>query len=230
VEVPSPRNHDEPEDRYQGNWFGGSTEEPLRPVADAYCAWEDQENLGFLKGITETLKESLFSPHAFFARCPRTGGYVVPLLYALIVKTFGSLVSFLWLFSTKHPFLDKLDLSGNAMLLVGLMIPVALFLSVVIEAGAVHLSLFLLGSAREDFEATFRVVCYGSGPELLDVIPMIGGWIAIMWKTFLIIVGLREVHQISTGRAVLAIVLPSLICLGMIGMTFAMLAKTAGLT
>jgi hypothetical protein len=230
VEIPSPRNHGEPEDRHKEGWFGGRAEKPLRPGADMYCAWEDQENLGFLKGITETLKESLLSPQAFFSRCPRTGGFVAPLLYALIVKTVGTLASVLWVFSTNSAYLEKLGLSGNATLLVGLMIPVALFLNVVIEAGAVHLSLFLLGSARENLEATFRVVCYGSGPELLDVIPIIGGWAALMWKTFLIIIGLREVHQISTGRAVLAIVLPSLICLGVIGMTFAMLAKIGGLS
>jgi hypothetical protein len=145
------------------------------------------------------------------------------------VKTTGSLVSILWLFSMDHPFLAKLDLSGNMTILVGLMIPVALFLSVVIEAAAVHLSLFLLGNAREEFEATFRVVCYGSGPELLDLIPVIGGWAGIAWKTYLIIVGLREVHRIPTSRAVLAIVLPTLVCFGLILMSFAFVARSVGL-
>ncbi len=200
------------------------------PGRDNYCPWEDQENLGFFKGISQTLTQSLLSPRDFFARCPRSGGFVVPLLYALIVKTTGSLASFLWLFSVDNPLLAKLDLSGNTAILVGLMIPVGLFLSVVIEAAAVHLSLFLLGSAREEFEATFRVVCYGSGPELLDVIPVIGGWAGIAWKTYLIIVGLREIHRIPTSRAVLAIVLPTLVCFGLFITSFAIVARSVGLS
>ena len=206
-----------------------SDAEPVRSDPNAYCPWEDQENLGFVKGISETVKQSLLSPQAFFSRCPRSGGFVVPLLYALIVEATGTLVSFLWVFSSNSPFLDKLALSGNITLLVGLMIPVVLFLSVIMQAGAVHVSLLLLGSAREEFEATFRVVCYASGPELLDVIPLIGGWAALVWKTFLIIIGLREVHRISTGLAILAIVLPSLIWFGLIGLAFALVARTAGL-
>lgn len=228
VEVAPPANRVDTEDSSRDRWPGERDAEPFSSGPAGYCPWEDQENLGFFKGITETLRQSLFSPQEFFARCPRTGGFVVPLLYALIVKTTSSLVSVLWLFSTKNPLLEKLDLSGNGMMLVGLMIPIALFMSIVIEAGIVHLSLFLLGSAKEDFESTFRVVCYGSGPELLDVIPLIGGWIALMWKTFLFIIGLREFHRISTGRAVLAIVLPSLFCFGVIGITFALLLKSVG--
>jgi hypothetical protein len=226
--------HDSPPtdtENHERNEAPGERESsPFLSGRDKYCPWEDQENLGFFKGISLTLRQSLFSPREFFWRCPRSGGFVVPLLYALIVKTSSSLASFLWLFWMDHPLLAKLDLSGNGTILVGLMIPVGLFLSVIIEAAAVHLSLFLLGSAREEFESTFRVVCYGSGPELLDVVPVIGGWAGIAWKTYLIIVGLREIHNITTGRAVLAIVLPSLICFGLIGMSLALVAQSVGLT
>jgi hypothetical protein len=75
-----------------------------------------------------------------------------------------------------------------------------------------HASLFLVGGAREDFEATFRIVCYTSGPELLGVIPIVGGIASIIWKVYITIVGIREVHGISNARAVIAIVLPVLIC------------------
>ncbi len=224
------RDDPETEDRQRNMWSGDREPEPLPSDRDKYCPWEDQENLGFFKGISQTLTQSLLSPREFFSRCPRTGGFVVPLLYTLIVKTTSSLVSFIWLFWMDHPLLAKLDLSGNTTILLGLMIPVGLFLSVVLEAAAVHLSLFLLGSAREEFEATFRVVCYGSGPELLDVIPVIGGWAGMAWKTYLIVIGLREVHRISTSRAVLAIVLPSLICIGLVLMSFTMVARSVGLT
>ena len=43
-----------------------------------YCPWEDQENLGFVQGISQTIRQSLFSPRDFFAGLPRRGEEVPP--------------------------------------------------------------------------------------------------------------------------------------------------------
>jgi hypothetical protein len=64
-----------------------------------YCPWEDQENLGFVQGIYQTIRQSLFSPKDFFGGLPRHGGLLNPLFYALIVGTVGSMVGYLWSFS-----------------------------------------------------------------------------------------------------------------------------------
>jgi hypothetical protein len=85
----------------------------------------------------------------------------------------------------------------------------------VVWAGLLHLSLIIVGGAKEGFEATFRVVCYSSGPELLNLIPAVGGIIGLVWKVYLTLVGLRKIHGITTMRAASAIVIPVLFTCGL---------------
>jgi hypothetical protein len=225
-----PERPTEPEPRQDsGSPFVGSLR-PLSLVRGQYCPWEDQEALGFLRGIGQTLKQTLGSPGEFFRRLPRTGGLLTPLLYALIVKTTGTLVSFVWIFLLDSPLMAKLGLHGNTAVLAGLTVPVVLFLSVVIEAAVLHGSLFVVGGATEDFEATFRVVCYSAGPELINVVPVVGGWISTAWQVYLLVVGLGTVHSIGTGRSVFAVLLPTLICFGLFAAAVAFLFRSMGLS
>jgi hypothetical protein len=181
---------------------------------EGYCPWEDQDRLGFVQGLVMTVRESWAGPTAFFAQLPIRGGIANPLLYALIVSTTASLVHYIWGLLLGDPILSKAELSGPIIIFAGLMIPVGILLGIAIWSGVLHLSLTLTGGANRDFEATFRVVCYASGPDLFYVIPYIGWAIAIVWKVYLTIVGLREVHKIATGSAVLAFTLPAVFCCG----------------
>ena len=192
---------------------------PSQDVAidqDRYCPWEDQDNLGLLDGLFQTLKSSLFSPEEFFSKLPVEGGFVTPLLYALIVETFGSLVSYAWAFSLDHSLFGAAKLSGFWITLLGVFVPMFVFLHVVVSAFVLHISLFLISAARRNFESTFRVVCYSSGPDLFSAVPVVGGVVAVVWQTYLIVIGLREVHGITTARAVIAVFLPLILCCGLI--------------
>lgn len=180
-----------------------------------YCPWEDQENLGFASGYYLTLRESLFNAEEFFSRMPRSNGFLLPLMYALIIQTLGLMFSIFWAFLTENPFLEQLDLTGYRSILAGLLIPVFVFLGIVVWAGILHISLIIVGGLNEDFEATFRVGCYSSGPELFNLIPLIGVFIAFFWKIYISIIGLREVHGTSTGKAAAAVLLPTFVCCGM---------------
>jgi hypothetical protein len=98
----------------------------------------------------------------------------------------------------------------------GFLIPILIFMGLVVAAVLLHVSLFLVGGANEDFEATFRVVCYSAAPDLFGVLPIIGGFIGLIWKIYITVVGVREVHEISTAKSVLAFVLPTLVCCGLV--------------
>ncbi len=192
-----------------------SPEDP--PISqDRYCPWEDQDNLGLMDGLLQTLKSSLFTPQEFFSKLPIEGGFVTPLLYALIVETFGSLVSYAWAFSLDHSLLGATKLSGFWIIILGVLVPMFVFLHVVVSAFVLHISLFLVAAAKRDFEATFRVVCYSSGPDLFSAVPVVGGAVAAVWQIYLITIGLREVHGITTARALTAVFLPLLVCCGLI--------------
>ncbi len=200
--------------------IGGSTEfNPPKDLSidqDRYCPWEDQDNLGFMDSLLQTLKSSLFAPQEFFSKLPIEGGFLTPLLYALIVETFGTLVSYAWAFSLDHSLFGTTKLSGFWIILLGVLVPMLVFLHVIVSAFVLHISLFLIAGAKRDFEATFRVVCYSSGPDLFSAVPVVGGAVALVWQLYLVTVGLREVHGITTARALTAVFLPLIVCCGLI--------------
>src|SRR5207302_206480 len=67
----------------------------------------------------------------------------------------------------------------------------------------------------QPFETTFRVVCFAGGSaNPLLVIPICGGLIAGIWKIVLYCIGFAHAHETDTGRAVLAVVLPVIVCCG----------------
>jgi len=191
-------------------------EEQFQEVRKEYSPWEDQERLGFFQGITRTVKQSLFEPDAFFSRLPLHRGYFSPLLYALIIQTLGNMIGSLWSFTMKNPFISESDLPGNFAILAGVLIPLFVFIGIVLAAVVLHGSLALIRGQNEDYEATFRVVCYSSAPDLFNIVPVVGGPIALIWKLYLTVVGLRAVHRISTGKAAMALVLPLIVFCGLI--------------
>lgn len=181
-----------------------------------YCPWEEYEKHGFVQGLLATLRQSLFSPVPFFARLPRSGGFLVPLLFALIIETVGGLAGYVWGQAFENPLLSQTKMSGPMMIIMALLMPLILFVSIVVWSAVLRVSLYLVRGATEDFEATFRVVCYTSGPSLCGAIPIVGTWIALLWRTYLLIIATREVHRISTAKAAVAVLLPSIVCCGLV--------------
>lgn len=196
---------------------------------EQYCPWEDQEDLGFVSGIYLTVRESLFNPKEFFAKLPLKGGFMMPLLYALIVETLGTMIGYLWGFAMGTPFFGSENFGGNRAVVFGVLIPMLVFLGIVIWAVTLHVGLFLVGGAREDFEATFRVACYASAPELINVVPIVGSFIGLFWRLYLTVVGLSQVHGTSVAKSVLALILPGIVCCGVILGAAALIGLSVGL-
>jgi hypothetical protein len=95
------------------------------------------------------------------------------------------------------------------------LIPVLVIMGMFIWSGILHLCLMIVGGAKKPFETTFRVVCFSSGStSLLSMIPICGGWIAGVWNIVLECIGLARSHETDTGKAVLAVLLPMIVCCG----------------
>ena len=62
-----------------------------------------------------------------------------------------------------------------------------------------------MGSENSGFRATFRVLAYAAVVNLVSWIPILGLLVGL-YGLYLQIVGLREVHETTTGRAVLVLV------------------------
>ncbi len=94
---------------------------------------------------------------------------------------------------------------------MGIGIP-ALIMNSFIQAGLIHVVLMMLGSARRDFEATFRVICFSLGSSaLIYVIPCVASLIAPIFFLIAVITGIARAHEISGGKAALAVLAPAIV-------------------
>ena len=72
----------------------------------------------------------------------------------------------------------------------------------------IHLLLLLVGAGANRFEATFRVVAYSQVTRVCSVVPFIGSPIGWVWRSIVQIIGLKEAHETSYGRIVVAFLIP----------------------
>lgn len=112
--------------------------------------------------------------------------------------------------------MGEIFLAETIGLIVGAIILVILsFVLLFVVAGWLHLFVYLLGG-RKGYAETAKAMIFGSTPYLLiGWIPVIGLFIGGIWSLVLEILGIRELHQVSTGRAIGAVVLAAFI-LGLI--------------
>jgi hypothetical protein len=87
---------------------------------------------------------------------------------------------------------------------------VMLVIGMLIGGIILHIFAYIYG-ARKGLEQTMKTVAYGSTPSLLFMwIPIIG-WIIALYGIVLNVLGLKNLHGITTGRAVLAVITPIII-------------------
>lgn len=110
-----------------------------------------------------------------------------------------------------------IDVSGLVAMFIGVMAVVLLItviigglIGVLIGSGWMHIWVYLVGG-RKGAGQTIKAMAYGSTPSLLlGWIPFIG-FIFGIWSIIVSIIGIRQLHEISTGRAVLAYLLGAII-------------------
>lgn len=185
--------------------------------------WEDRENEGFFGGLFGTVRQVLFHPGQFFRRMSVTGGLSAPLLFALITGMLGMMFSYTWqmlLEGTIQGYLppemraSRYQMIEPNIAVLALIAPFALIMLVYLVAGSLHLLLMMVKGARAGFEATFRVVSYCFSPFLFQAIPICGGLIWLFWTLVIGIIGLREAHETSGGKAAFAVLFPLFLCCG----------------
>jgi hypothetical protein len=185
--------------------------------------WEHREQLGFLKAYFDTLSMVLMKPGEAFAVMKTEGDLMGPMLFALIGGSAGMIVSFLFqivlqsmgvMGSGQNP-IAKLFGLGIGIPFFIVLVPVMIVVGMFLFSGILHLCLMIVGGARKPFETTFRVVCFSSGSTyLLSMIPLCGGMIAGVWNIVLECIGLARAHETDIGKAVIAVLLPMIVCCG----------------
>ena len=184
--------------------------------------WEHRHERGFFNAFIETLTMVLTRPAEAFSVMKREGGIGEPLIYALIGGCVGGIVSFLFslgfqsigLFADKNNNLAAMTGMGIGAGMV-ILLPLFIVIGLFIGSGLVHLCLMIVGGANQPFETTFRVVAFTQGSTgPLQIIPICGGMISLVWTLVCLCIGLSRAHETDTGRAVLAVFLPAIVCCG----------------
>ncbi len=189
-------------------------------------AWEQRAQLGFFPAIWQTMKAVLLDPGRTFANMKRTGGIGTPLGYEVLLGTVGGLLSLIYEFAFQidvTQFLppefrqepNPLLTTYRTYFLFGaaLAMPLLMIVSTFISSGIWQLSLMICGGARQPFETTFRTTCYAMGSaSLFSMLPVCGSWIGLVWALVCLCIGLAKTHEINTGRAVGAVLLPVGVC------------------
>lgn len=196
-----------------------SMEGQVREISseDRAAPWESGE--GFIGAFLRTTRDVLFSPTLFFRKYAAGEGYLSPLIYGVITGLLGIGISIFWawLFVAKlFPF-DQWMPHSYSKTLIGFIIPLPfqLALSILIGSCITHLCLMIVGGNKNGFNTTFRILAYSFSGYLFGIIPFIGIPIGGLYFLILTVLGIREGHEISTGRAILAVFLPTLVGIGL---------------
>ena len=200
--------------------------------------WDERQQKGFFSAFVETLQMVLTRPGEAFTAMRREGGFGEPLIYAVVGASAGAIVQFLFslILHSFGFFADRRDafgaMAGMGIGSVGfiILVPLAVIIGLFIGAAIIHLCLMIVGGAKQPFETTFRVLAFSQGSTgVLQMIPICGGLIAGVWGLVANCIGLARAHETETGRAVLAILLPLIVCCGLGFVLVSMLGGLAAL-
>lgn len=156
-------------------------------------------------------RKVILNPRDFFSNMPNTAGYANPLVFLVISSAIGGLFGGLVAGSF---------LSG----LIG--IPIAATIGSFIGGGILYLSsLIFADGAKGGYEGTWRIGAYASALSVVTWIPIIGSIISL-YGIYISIMGIEQVHSVSTTKATITVLVP----IAIIALLTLLVALTIGLT
>ncbi len=189
-------------------------------------AWERRHELGFLKSIVDTLNDVLANPTRTFRKMKKSGGLAVPLTYGwimgIVLGCAETIISHLLTMKSDEfvrqmyprevlelfPMLLEQSLSSKLLQLIAF-VTIGLF----IAPAVMHICLWLLGAKKYPYEATFRLYSYTVGSiALIKVFPFCGEPVRLIWQFVILVIALKQVHQTTTAKAVMALLPPLIAC------------------
>jgi hypothetical protein len=160
------------------------------------------------------------APVGFFRGIRRQGDFVNPLIFAIICYEVSAILGgLLGLVGVGMG-----DAQGFGSFLIGIILaPIGAAIGLFIGAGILHLLVMLIvGSRNAGYEGTFRVGAYSAVTTLVSWIPIIG-LIASLYGIYLAIMGIREIHNTSTGKAAIVVLIPAVVVFLLVVMIIAVI-------
>ena len=177
-----------------------------------------------INSFSDVARRVVLNPTTFFADLPRRGNLAGPLVFALICIEISAILGallgeLLFLFggvggpspgfnpNPQNLWFPSIFAPGVPVVSI-IIAPIVGTIGIVVAAGIQQLLVRLVvGATNSGFGATFRVASYTQVTALANWIPIVGPLLAL-YGIYLSIVGIREMHQTTTGEAALVILLP----------------------
>ncbi|MCK5242699.1 YIP1 family protein [bacterium] len=144
---------------------------------------------GFLRNYYDTGKKVLLKPVEFFREMPTTGGYKDPLIFAIITAVIMGVG------------LTAITL-GVGFLAI-LFAPIAVAISIFLAALLLLVCAKIVGGTGT-YEATLRVAAYANIVNIIGWIPIVSV-LGSIYGLVLTIIGMKEIHSLSTVKAIIAV-------------------------
>jgi hypothetical protein len=190
--------------------------------------WERRKEIGFITAFIETVGLVLTRPTEAFTVMRTEGGVGDPLLFGVIGGSIGAIVwsiasfalqSLGWsaMLFQQRSFEDLFGagLSGAMLVIRLILTPLVIAIGLFIWTALVHVFLMMVGGANKTFETTFRALSYVYGAtSLFAIVPCCGWIIALIWGLIADCIGISRCHETDIGRAVMAVILPLVLCCG----------------
>ncbi len=165
-----------------------------------------------VQSFVGTVRDLVTRPVGFFRDIARRGDFVNPLIFALVCAVASAAIGgFLGvLYATVGIGDTGLGEAIGVFVASMFFTPIISAIALFVGAGILHLLVALIVKpANTGFEATFRVVSYANVAQLVGWVPVLGPLVAAVASIALSIIGVREVHETTTGRAVLVVLIPA---------------------
>jgi hypothetical protein len=188
-----------------------------------------------LDSFVDVTRRVVLQPARFFSGLSRSGSLLDPLVFALVCVVISAILSAVLVLTgvQQNPgfnpnpqnAIPSVFAPGSALL--GIVFApiggaIGLFIAAAIQQLLVRL---FVGENNSGFGATFRVAAYTQVTSLVNWIPILGPLLAL-YGLYLSILGIREVHETTTGKAALVVLIPfavvlvvALIVLAWVGLT-----------
>lgn len=158
------------------------------------------ENKGIeFAAIPQTAVKILTSPSNYFRNMPKTGGFIEPLVFAIVMGIISGFIQ------------AVLGIMGLRLVMgVGMALASVILMPIIIVIGsfigaAIMFVIWKLMGSQESYETAYRCGAYISAitpiTTILGLIPYIGSSIGIVLMVFFVVIASVEVHRIESQKA-----------------------------
>jgi hypothetical protein len=166
---------------------GTGTKQETKETGSSY----DFNTKDFIKSFVGVTKTVLIKPSDFYQNMPATGGFLSPVVFLAVCLGVSGILA-------------AIIAGVNVSLFIKIIIAGVIFSF--IGAGILHFIAQQFFGGKGAYEGMYRVVAYAGAVNLLAWIPVVG-FLAALYGFYLQIVGVEKVHQITTGQAVVTVLI-----------------------